>query len=180
MISNRHFPYVASISKALSGGNPSYEQQLLAYADSCIQPAHCYFKQKFEHDLKPCLDMFKAARLFLPHKFNEMKPTTFEIESLKWFTFLDENAVEELKLELPKYTALAEDVSSSVDPLVWWKDHETEIPKWATVCKNVLLIQPSSAAAERVFSRLSNSFNAHQDSSLEDYKELSVILQYNN
>ena len=44
----------------------------------------------------------------------------------------------------------------------------------------LLLLQPSSAAAERVFSILSNSLNSQQESSLEDYTELSVILQYNN
>ena len=42
--------------------------------------------------------------------------------------------------------------------------------------KSELLLQPSSAAAERVFSILSNSFNSQQESSLEDYTELSVIL----
>ena len=38
--------------------------------------------------------------------------------------------------------------------------------------------QPSSAAAERVFSILQR-FTAQQQSSLEDYIELSVMLQYN-
>ena len=40
-----------------------------------------------------------------------------------------------------------------------------------------LLVQPSSAAAERVFSILQR-FTAQQQSSLEDYLELSVMLQY--
>ena len=35
----------------------------------------------------------------------------------------------EAESELPSYTALAEDVSSAVDPLIWWKDHETETPE---------------------------------------------------
>ena len=30
--------------------------------------------------------------------------------------------------------------------------HQRDIPAWAEACKNVLLIQPSSAAAERAFS----------------------------
>ena len=41
-----------------------------------------------------------------------------------------------------------------------------------------LLVQPSSAAAERVFSIL-RRFTAQQQSSLEDYLELSIMLQYN-
>ena len=43
-----------------------------------------------------------------------------------------------------------------------------------------LLVQPSSAAAERVFSLLESSFSQRQSSALEDYISLSVMLQYNN
>jgi hypothetical protein len=118
--------------------------------------------------------------LFSPSKFNELKPTVRDIDSLKLFTFFDASTIEWLKSELPNYAALAEDVSSAIDPLTWWKDHENKLPQWASACKRVLLLQPSSAAAERVFSILSNSFNSQQESSLEDYTELSVILQYNN
>ena len=45
--------------------------------------------------------------------------------------------------------------------------------------KTWLLVQPSSAAAERVFSLLQNSFSQRQSSSLEDYIETSLMLQYN-
>ena len=44
----------------------------------------------------------------------------------------------------------------------------------------VLLFQPSSAAAERVFSLLQNSFQEQQFSALEDYIETSIMLQYNS
>ena len=37
----------------------------------------------------------------------------------------------------------------------------------------VLLVQPSSVASERVFSILTNSFSTQQESSLEDYVQLS-------
>ena len=50
---------------------------------------------------------------------------------------------------------------------------------FAKVNKLVLLVQPSSAAAERVFSLLQNSFSQRQSSSLEDYIETSLMLQYN-
>ena len=46
--------------------------------------------------------------------------------------------------------------------------------------RKVLVVQPSSAAAERVFSILSNSFTDQQEQSLEDYVEASVMLQYNH
>ena len=50
---------------------------------------------------------------------------------------------------------------------------------WATAVKQVLLIQPSSAAAERVFSILKASFNEQQDCALVDYIQAIVMAQYN-
>ena len=41
------------------------------------------------------------------------------------------------------------------------------------------IVQPSSSAAERVFSLLQNSFSHQQRSSLEDYISVSVVLQLN-
>jgi len=49
----------------------------------------------------------------------------------------------------------------------------------SAVVKQVLLVQPSSAAAERVFSLLSAAFSDQQDSALADYLQASVMLQYN-
>ena len=82
-----------------------------------------------------------------------------------------------------KYSEIdeAEGISDNVDVVKWWKSHEENgtLPNWTRSCRLVLLVQPSSGAAERVFSVLTNSFSAQQESSLEDYKQLSVMLQYN-
>ena len=43
----------------------------------------------------------------------------------------------------------------------------------------MILVQPSSAAAEKVFSLLKASFNERQDGALQDYIETSLMLQYN-
>jgi len=123
---------------------------------------------------------FKAARYFSPSKVNEIKPTAADIDSLRAISFLDSTStIDGLKTELPLYLDAAEDVSAQTDVLQWWKFHQLELPKWAEACSLVLLMQPSSAAAERVFSILSNSFSSRQELSLEDYIELSVMLQYN-
>lgn len=71
----------------------------------------------------------------------------------------------------------SEDVSTDINPIAWWKSHVLELPKWAHAFQMVLLVQPSSATAERVFSIVQH-FSAQQQSSLEDYLELSVMLQY--
>ena len=40
-----------------------------------------------------------------------------------------------------------------------WKVHEERLPNWSSAVKEVLLVQPSSATAERVLSPLSASFH---------------------
>ena len=61
-----------------------------------------------------------------------------------------------------------------------WKANETILPHWAEAAKKALLVQPSSAASERVFSLVNNTFGKTQNSSLEDYVESCIMLQYNN
>ena len=50
---------------------------------------------------------------------------------------------------------------------------------WARSFRKTALIKPSSAAAERVFSLLQSSLGKQQEQSLEDYIQLSVMMQYN-
>ena len=61
------------------------------------------------------------------------------------------------------------------------KNHASKIPKWSSGrgCRAILLLQPSSAAAKRVFSLLANSFKEQQTHALEDNIKTSVMLQYN-
>lgn len=88
-----------------------------------------------------------------------------------------------LKAELPVYLAAAEDVNVTVlneeQKVKWWHRQEERLPRWATAVKQVPLIQPSSAAAERVFSILKASFNEQQDRALVDYIQANVMAQYN-
>ena len=178
-ISTQHYPNVVAVAREEAAGNASHEQQLTAYARSCVQPAYSYFKSKFDNDLKHAVACFKAARYFSPSKCSELKPGVADIDSLRLFPFLDSQPViDGLKAELPMYLAAVEDVSTEIDPVSWWKCHSVELPKWAGAFKYIILVQPSSAAAERVFSILQR-FTAQQESSLEDYVELSVMLQYN-
>ena len=51
--------------------------------------------------------------------------------------------------------AKAADVSPEIDILLWWKNHSADLPKWSTAARDVVLVQPSSAAAERLVSDLS-------------------------
>ena len=88
--------------------------------------------------------------------------------------------IHELKTELPQYIAAAEGVATTVDRKGWWQRNSEILPNWSSACKSLMLIQPSSAAAEHAFSILSNSFTNRQEHSLKDYIETSVMLQYNS
>ena len=178
-ITLQYYPNLVSVACQLSQGNMERKNQLLAYGKVCCAPAYAYFKTKFDNDLQPNMNAFKIARYFSPARVNELKPSVTDIDSLSAFPFVTPDLIASLKSELSDYLAEAEDTSDEFDPLKWWQTHEEKLPTWAEVCKLILLLQPSSAAAERVFSILS-TFSALQESSLEDYIQVSVMLQYNH
>ena len=94
---------------------------------------------------------------------------------------MDDATIANLVTELPLYFATATGVmcDSEEEKLVWWAAHPDTLPHWVALVRKLLLVQPSSAAAERVFSIL-NTLSAQQEGALEDYIEASVIIRYNN
>ena len=101
------------------------------------------------------------------------------MEELRRFRFLDNDAiVQGLTAELPRYLAVADgaDLQIEEEKLQWWSRN---LPSWSSVVKKVLLVQPSSASAERVFSIMNNFFTNQQDAALEQTVEASVMLCYN-
>ena len=106
-----------------------------------------------------------------------------EKEEFRNFLFLDnDNIIANLARELPYYLAAADGVvmANEEEKLAWWAAHSDTLPHWPGVVKKLLVIQPSSASAERVFSLLKNAFNDQQDNALKDYLEASVMIRYNN
>ena len=62
----------------------------------------------------------------------------------------------------------------------FWSLYHEILPNLANFTRYCMTMTPSSAAAERVFSMLKNSFTIGQmRQSLEDYTEGSVMMQYN-
>jgi hypothetical protein len=64
------------------------------------------------------------------------------------------------------------------DVVDWFYLRRDELPAFYSIVQVMGLLQPSSAAMERVFSLLS-SFTDLQNSSLSDYYSLSCMLRYN-
>ena len=86
--------------------------------------------------------------------------------------------IDGLIAELPDYVAAARDVvvTTEEQKVKWWCQHVERLPRWSAAVKQVLLVQPSSAAVERAFSILSAAFSDQQDSALADYLQASVML----
>ena len=104
-----------------------------------------------------------------------MEPDVAALGSLLIMHFLHATTVQNLNRELPVYLAKVADISPQYDPLQWWRINSTELPFWSAGLHKVLLIHPSSAAAERAFSLLNINFSDQQDHSIQDYVELSLI-----
>ena len=99
-------------------------------------------------------------------------------QALNTISFLNTQQLDGLKSELPAYLTWAADTDQQFDILEWWKRNASDLPNWSATAKKILLIQPSSAALERVFSLLKNSFGPQQKRALKDYVEASLMLQF--
>ena len=174
-----HYPIVEAVSRSLSGGDTQLYEKWVQYAMDCIEPGLEYFGDAICGSLSNSMEIFKAARVFNPQKAVEMQPSATALDCLAVIPFLDALMLQNLKAELPIYLTKAADISPDCDPLQWWRMNSTALPYWSAALRKILLVQPSSAAAERVFSLLNSSFNDRQYESLQDYIELSLMYQYN-
>lgn len=179
-INTAHFPNVTAISRELSGGQPLLAQHWYQAGLAAIQPGWDYFQQTIQGNMQPQVQIFKAARLFDPRKICELRPAVHEIDIVASIDFLnDPPLINNLKIELPRYLTKADGIAEDVNVVQWWKTNEADLPHWASAAKLVLLLQPSSAASERVFSIMTSSFGHLQDMALQDYIECSLMLQFN-
>ena len=180
-IRSKYYPNLQAIADVLSCGNTAAKQQWIQYGLNCVQGGIDYFMSKFGSDTSAPLNAFKAARLFSPVKVNDIQPVAADVDELTFIPALKcDSTIVALKRELPAYIAKTSGLASEADPLEWFKKYEGDISCWAAAFKLVALIQPSSAAAERAFSLLNASFSSMQQSSLEDYVESSIMLQFNS
>ena len=71
-------------------------------------------------------------------------------------------------------------LTAEEEKVQWWARHARTLPNWSAVVRKLLLVQPSSASAERVFSLMNHFFTHLQENALEETVEASVMLRYNN
>ena len=129
--------------------------------------------------------LFKAAQLFSPRYIKISRPTATNVNWLRVVPFLSSNnVIQSLKDELPGYTAKANSIpdvcNDLIDTLPWWKATTQDLPCRAAAVQKMVLVQPSSAAAERVLSLLVTMFGDQQHEALEDYLEAALMLRINS
>ena len=177
-IQTAHWPNLSAVVKSLSQEN-AVQQQLMDYGRKCIGKGYTYFDQQLTGNFKAQMEIFKVARLFSPSQMQFIKPDSASLQQqLAVLPFLKSD-VPQLVNELPAYLARAEGSDCNISPIEWWKCNSEGLPAWSCVAKKIMLLQPSSGSVERVFSLLNSTFGDQQDTSLLDYIQASLMLQYN-
>ena len=176
-----HFPNVRAVSTAIATEDPTQNVATLEQrARACVDPEIQWFLQKFNAQLYDLVAAFKAARIMCPVAVQWMRSTAATVSALRIFPFLNsDRIIDGLIAELPDYVAAAQDVvvTTKEEKVKWWCQDVERLPHWSAAVKQVLLVQPSSSAAERAFSLLSAALSDQLDSALADYLQVSVMLQ---
>jgi len=163
-IHGANLPNLTALSRDVSGGNVALAQQYHQYGIAAIPPGWEYLTNTVMGVMGPLVETFKAARLFSPHHITQLRPVANDVDVLTSIAFLNDAAmIANMKNELPRYLARANGIADGVDPIRWWKENEAELPCWSAAAKLILLMQPSSASSERVFSILTTVFGHLQD-----------------
>ena len=83
-----------------------------------------------------------------------MNPTALSLDQdLACIPFIDDTEWTDLKDELSTYMYLSKvaDLDDAYDPLEWLKSNASALLCWSQVAQKILPVQPSSAAAESLF-----------------------------
>ena len=188
LIHVHNFPVILGVVQELFPLNIGDQQRWYQYGlRECVTPAFQYFLNTLANDLvvSPTMKMIRAAQLFSPRALEVSRPTAADAERVGDVPFLNTNdVIQSLKDELPTYLVKAAAINDAFDifsdSIKWWADLSPDLSSWSSAVQKVVLGQPSSAAAERVFSLLVTMFGDQQRDALEDYAEAYRMLRVND
>jgi hypothetical protein len=164
---------------------------MLGKARQAVQPAIAYLLDRFvgtlekPGPLRAVRELYEACRLCDPLRIEDF--TNAQVAALlPRFRHLQDEAdggparrtalIEELGL----YRARAQGLPPTVDIARWWRQAMVALPHWSSLLfDHIALLQPSSAAVERVFSMLDHLFNDEQANTLDDYRRAAIMCRYN-
>ena len=100
-IRTAHLPNTEAVICTITGSNSAATEQLMLYVKNCVKSGLSYYQDRFKGELSNVVAAFKAVKLFLSGKVNEIKPEDAVIDPLKAFPFLDNSLIlDGLKEEL--------------------------------------------------------------------------------
>jgi len=142
---------------------------------------------KRDAEMEPERMHFEGAHLWHP-AVARMQGREFDIRPyLAKIHFLkeDEQRISDIAGEWVTYRALLDPIRpsrqmSGEDLRTFWEAHKEALPHMFACAQDLLLGQPSSATAERVFSILAQTFTKQQFSTLQDLIELQIMMRYHD
>ena len=187
-IRNPHLPNADAKAEALKRNNAAMD--VTAVRTAITKPACEYFRAKFGRireaeggALSSNIALYKLARMLDPLQMSVMDVEPEQLDAwsdcfagVKKYPAL----IPGLKSELAAYKAACAELPKDVDILRWWRLQRAKLPSWVKLLRLVLLLSPSSAAVERVFSIMRRTFHEQQDAALADMIRTSLMLQYNS
>ena len=149
--------------------------------DSSIHPSIHPIIHPFLHPSQT--KFFKCCSLFDPKFASSL---TYDsalplIDGLVVYPAITPEIITGLKKELRSYLATAEQLAASSvkDILGYHFDFKDKRPTFFLAVCCCVLVQPSSAAAERVFSRLKSLWNDAQQSTMSDKIKIGLMGSFN-
>jgi hypothetical protein len=183
-----------SSSSEPRAGHLNHLPTLKAYALRMIEPASVYLEEHLNGRDSAQMDRMRAASFFDP--LSTTPPSEAGVDELtSLFRFFQKHPNFKslspgMKKEISMYRTLKDAIpplavrkdkndKDTFDIVAWWVKASEKLPNMALALRGVATHSPNSAPPERVFSILSNSFGENQTTSLCDYVELSLMLQFN-
>jgi hypothetical protein len=152
-----------------------------------VEPSLSYYESR-KRLLKTQFDIFEACRLFDPSRAGflqllQLNEVTRQLGLIPFFTAQERQL---LAAAWPAYVVYVgayppQVISGEVMYEDWWVTAGAAgLGVWYAAAQKVMILPPSSAAAERVFSMLKSLIGDQQMAlTLEDYQETSIMLHYN-
>jgi hypothetical protein len=164
---------------------------LLAACRAMVQPGFDYFRAKFIDpgcSLEQVVQVYKAAMLVNPTNIHALAPfAQARLDLLP--PRIDAAMKTTLMAELPEYLTAATlfplqagrtIIEKAKAVRTFWNGPGRACPAWRSLSHYLQLLQPSSAAVERVFSEFKALFSPQQSSTLQDAIQLSLMLRINS
>ena len=161
-------------------GKVGFETAVTTTIAKCAPVAKKFAEEFYDEKHEYLLPVWKFCRLFKLDYVVGQRESVDTLRSELQQTILPQltHLMDKLLSELDMYVSCA--TTSAKTPLLqFWEQHKRTLPTWYVGFQVIALLQPSSAAAERVFSQLRSTFGDQQGSTLEDYKEASIMMRFN-